>query len=325
MKAQTVTLLGMNRTAASIGLRLKQMDKLNLTVVGYDGDKEALDKAMEMGAVDQQQWKLISAVKAGDIIVVTTPSSALRQMFELIGRDVQSHALVLDFSNLKSLGQKWARQHLVKGHHVGAVPVLATHSLLDGEQGVGSARPDLFENSVVCYMPSPKAEAKAVETAVQFGRLLGATPFFIDAEEYDSLAQGVRVLPGLAGGALFRAMTKAAGWRDMMRFAGVPFAQATLPLVDEADIAHRAFYDKEATLHWLDAFIEEMQGMRRWVYEGDVERMSAYMEQLSIERQRWLGRRKANNWEEKIIPEYEPPTFAQQMLGNRLGGSRDEE
>lgn len=325
MRAQTVTLLGMNRVSASIGLRLKQLEKLNLRVVGYDGEKEALDKAKEIGAVDEQEWRLISAVKAGDIIIMTTPASTLRQMLELIGRDVRDHALVLDFTMLKSRGQKWAEQHLRNGHHVGAMPVLATHSLLDGEQSVGSARPDLFDNSVMCLTPSPKAEPKAVETAVQFGRILGATPFFIDAQEYDSLAQGVQTLPGLVAGALFRSLSEAAGWRDMLRFAGVPFAQATLPLIDEADIAHRAFYDKEATLRWLDTFAEEIQNMRRWVHQGDLERMSAYMEQLSIERQKWLNQREKNDWEEKILPEYEPPTFSQQLLGNRFGSGRDEE
>ena len=159
---------------------------------------------------------------------------------QVIGSELQAHTLVLDFSGLKRLGLDWAERYLSQGHYVGAMPILAEPYLADGRSAAITATPDLFKNSAFCLMPSPNADPQAVETAVNFGLLLGALPYFIDPDEYDSLVQGSETLPGLVSIAMFSAMQKATGWRDMLRFASLPFALMTLPLQNERDISLHA-------------------------------------------------------------------------------------
>jgi hypothetical protein len=52
---------------------------------------------------------------------------------------------------------------------------------------------------------------------------------------------------------MFRAVTRSQGWRDMLRFAGMPFATGTAALEDEEEIAALALTDRDATLRWLEA------------------------------------------------------------------------
>lgn len=317
MRAQTVAILGLGQVGASVGLALRAAGT-GLGLVGYDGDKDVAKYAAEIGAVDRTELYLARAAAEGDIIVLALPLGELEGTLQAIGREVQPHALLVDLSSLKGPGLKWAAAHLQQGHYVGASPVLAAALLFDGRTGIKAARADLFKGSVFCLMPSPTAEPKAVETAVKLGRLLGATPFFLDPYEYDSLVQGVETVPGLLAAAVFQAVRQSASWRDILRFTGLPFAQATSALSHQ-DLSYLALQDKEASLRWLDAVAEELQEVRRLVAEGDQERFGLILDDLQSERARWLHEREENDWSEQVGPDLETPTMAGRLLGFGIG------
>lgn len=318
MKAQTISIIGLGRTGASIGLALKA-SKLSVSIVGHDRDGGAADEAEKAGAIDRKQWRLVRAVSDGDIIIIAVPDEELKSTLQAIGQDVKDHALILNLAHLKEPGQRWADEYLEKGHYIGAAPVLAADALADGTPGIAGARADLFRNSILCLMPSPKADPQAVETAVNLGTVLGAKPFFLDAAEYDNLTLGVETIPGLLAAGLFNAVADRSGWRDMLRFADLAFAQATLPLRQDEALALRALNDRQATLNWLDDVIVSLQSLRRRVAEDDYEQLAAYLQSLSLERDRWLLDRQENQWEEVPQQEFERPGFLSQMLGRRGG------
>lgn len=297
MQAQTVSILGLSRIGASVGLALKA-STFEVRVVGYDPDRETRNHAAEIGAADKLVGNLLNAATMADIVVLDLPFRELEETLQIIGDDLSPHTLVLDLGALKTPGLKWAEEYLKSGHYVGASPVLSASMLTDSRQSIEAADTKLFEDSVFCIMPSPSAEPKAVETAVNFGRLLGATPFFLDPMEYDSLIHGVETSPGLLSAAMFRAVQQSTGWRDILRFAGLPFALSTTGLENE-DLAYLALQDKEASLRWLDSVLEQLTEVRRWIAEGELERLDLILDELAIERARWLHDRANNDWTEE--------------------------
>ncbi len=320
MKAQTVSIIGMGRLGVSLGLALKAT-QAGLTVIGHDRIEERTRLAKDkLGAIDKAEWNLINAVSAADILVLALPVSELEDTLSVSGSEVQPHALVLDMSSLKGLGLKWAKQYAPRVHYVGASPVLTAASLADGRDDPLTASADLFKNSVFCLAPSATADPQAVETAVNFGLLLGATPYFVDPLEYDSLVQGVETIPGLLAAAMFNTVHQSAGWRDILRFANVPFAMSTQPLSEGADVARLALNDKAATLRWLDALINEMQAFRRQIAAGDRESLALIMEDLWLKREKWLKERAENNWVEGETPKIEHRGLTEQMLGGWISG-----
>lgn len=314
MKAQTVTIIGLDRFGASIGLALKQ-SSISLTIVGNDRDGNRTQAAEAAGAIDSGKRNLARAAAMADILVLAVPFVELAETLQIVGEVVQEHTLVIDLSGLKGPGLTWAKQHMKQGHYVGASLVLSAGSLADGRSDTNLADAALFQNSVMCVMPSVDVEAGAVETAVNFGRLLGAAPYFVDIAEYDNLVQGTETLPGLIAAATFGAVHKAGGWRDMLRFAGLPFALTTLPLDDGANTARLALNNKEATLRWLNALIEEMQQVRQWVYDGEEELLVANLEGLMLERERWLRERAKNDWLEVKEPDLTSASFTGHLFG----------
>jgi hypothetical protein len=84
-----------------------------------------------------------------------------------------------------------------------------------------------------------------------------------------------------------------------LRFAGLPFALATTGLENE-DLAYLALQDKEASLRWLDSVLEQLKDVRRWIADGEFERLDLILDEVAIERARWLHNRTKNDWTENI-------------------------
>ncbi len=321
MQTQTIAIIGLGRLGASIGLAI-QKSPLDVTVTGHDAAWERAQKALnEVGAVDKVERNLVNAARQADILLLAIPAAELEMTLSAIGRDLQEHTLVIDLSPLKGVGVKWAKQYIRRGHYVGAVPVLPPASMADGRTGVSAASADLFRNGGFCIMPAANVEPAAVETAVNFGLLLGAKPFFLDPDEYDSLVQGTETLPSLAAAAMFSAIHKTAGWRDILRLAGQSFALSTRPLAEEADIALMALHNRDATLRWLDALLAELQTIRQQVQAGDRETLALALKEWGNERFAWLALREENEWDEREPLETPHHSFAERMLGGFVAGS----
>lgn len=314
MQAQTVTIVGLGRVGSSVGLALKQAP-LELDVIGYDSvSKRSRQAKDQFSAVDKTKWSLAQATELADILIIAVPAAEQESVLRDIGTHVQAHTLVVDLSGLKASGLAWAEKYLKQGHYVGAYPVLRADLLSDGRTGIEAARVDLFQNSLFCLAPGPDLEEKAVDTAVNFGRLLGAVPYFVAPAEFDSFIQAVETLPGLVAAAVFATVQQSTGWRDMLRFAGHPFAQSVQPLQKGVDIAYLTADNRSATLRWLDAFQQELAELRRAVAEDDLELLTARLEDLDIKREQWLAERVKNDWVEGK-DDHEMPSFAQQFFG----------
>ncbi len=288
-----------------------------MQIVGYDFDGALAQQAKdEVRAIDKVEWNLNKAVAQGDILVLNLPQQEVESVMEIIANDVQPHALVLDMSPLKGRGLSLAKAHLSQGHYVGMQPILAAAHLSDGREELTLAGADLFQNSVFCLMPGAEADPRAVETAVNFGHLLGAVPYFLDPLEYDELMQGVETMPGFLAAAMFNTLNATNSWRDMLRFASLPLALTTAPLHAGPEIAELALHNSATTLRWLDAILHDLTELRRLVAEGQREALEATFADLQAKRAKWLHERAENDWNEAIKSDIQRPSFAEQMLGS---------
>jgi len=314
MIAKNLSIIGLGRLGASIALAVKE-SSFEVELIGYEENRDILRDAQALNVVDRIETNVRKLAEKADILVLAVSYEVLKRIMPIIGDAVQEHCLVLDFSNIKGPGLKLAEQYMKEGHYVGASPILAASHLFDGRNDVASASGDVFKKSVFCLMPSAKADPEAVETAVNFGHLIGAVPYFVDVMEYDSLQTGVQTVPGLLAAALFSSVAKSTGWRDMLRFASLPFAMSTHPLALSTDIAHEAFNNKIATMRWLDSLIDELKMLRKQVYEGEEEILTATLEGLADDRDKWLRDRQKNDWVEGDASDIDTSLGASRFLG----------
>lgn len=298
MNAQTVSLFGLNRLTASVGMAIKQ--KLpSLNVIGYDPrvGKNIGKAAVEIGAIDAVASSQRAAAK-GDIIIFGYPLNETEALFADIGTEIETHAVMTDFGPLKRPVQAWADQYLVNGHFVAAMPVPNVAALEQNDRSVEAADPELFKESLFCIMPSTKVDQGAVETISGLGTVFGTDPYFIDMDEYDIYAQGLEILPTLVAGALFRGLRSQTGWGDLQKMAGFPFAQVTKPLDRDDRIAHMIAQNPNGMMHWLNLMIGQLEEIRGWVSTHDRDTLDGILSDISSDRELWQHAREQNDWSE---------------------------
>jgi prephenate dehydrogenase len=314
----TLTLIGLGRTGTSLALALKRKKEVELRIIGHDLIFENAKQAEKQGAVDKAEWNLPASCEEADIIFLCVPLSALRQVIEQVAPLAKEGAIIADLSPLKARVLEWAAELIPAGrHYVSTYPALNPSYLYDGDS---TPRADLFEASVWALVAGAEASPEAVKLVSGITQLAGAIPFFIGADEFDSLSSAMNTLPALAAASLMLTLGRSSSWGDARKIADRSFATATAPveMSNPESAASAATLNRASTLHDLDGLIAQLKSLRDLIANGDAEKLGSLMKESAEIRRAWLEKRRAANWAAEEMTRTEMPKasdFLKQMVG----------
>ncbi|MGA2111844.1 MAG: prephenate dehydrogenase [Anaerolineales bacterium] len=278
-----VAIIGMGQRGLSLGLALSKPD-WKLHVVGYDRDPVAAKRAKSLGAVERMDRSLRLAVDQADLTILAIPYRETREVLTQIAPYLKDDSVIFDTSPLKTSTLSWAEQILPPDRHwVGGF-------LIPGQVGA-EASASLYEDGFLIVVAPPGADGGALELAARLSSVLGAAPFFFDAQEFDGLMAGVESLPSLLALACYRTIAGSPGWRDASLLAGSIFERATSPLEcrEAQTCAAEIVANRESILRRLDMALEEIGELRRVLTDPDAERtLVQYLSEAEQGRARWL-------------------------------------
>lgn len=315
-KAQ-ITIIGLGLIGTSLGLALKRAGG-NFDIVGHDREPEAAARARKRGAVDQTAWNLIAAVENADIILLAIPISAIEATLEAIAGDLKEGCIILDTCAIKRPVLEWA-ERILPAHvsFIGGNPI--PYQPLPAAAGPEGASETLFDKSLFCLCPSPRATSEAVQLVADMVSALGAQPYFLDAEEHDGLIAGVELLPLAMAGALMETAARSPGWREITRLAGERFASATAIGLSDADAAASLLlHNADNATRWVNALIQTLYQMRSALEARDEGALRGLFEEALTQREKWLKERVVGPISEGAAPAQEVPSYWQTLLGARL-------
>ncbi len=219
--SEELLLVGLGNTGASIGLALKQAG-VEAVRVGYDRDARTAKSALQAGAVDRLIHRL-ETPGGCDLVIVSVAPSLVQESLTAVFAGLPEGAIVLDASPLKAVTLAWMTAELPAGrYYVGAVPIPAGVDLSPEALEEVAPQADRYKGGLLALVVPPGCPEEVVEVALSIGRVLGASPFFIEAAELDGVAATVEALPALVGAALMRLASDSPGWREARRIAGTP-------------------------------------------------------------------------------------------------------
>ena len=314
-----ITILGLGQVGASFGLALTDK-KDSILRVGNDREPEVAKRAHKMGAVDQTQINLPSAVRKADVVMLCMPVDEIKSTLEAIAQDLKEGCVVVDTSPVKVGVAEWAEKLLPKDRHfVTMTPTINPAYLIEAEVGVGAAHADLFKNSLMVITSQPGVEADALKLAADLSVLVGGTPLFADPYEVDGLMAAVHLLPELLAVALVDATVNQPGWTEARKVAGRAYARVTLPLLEpnEADFhGQAALLNKQNTLRVLDNTIASLHTLRQTIAEEDEKGLADLIRNAIKARDLWRAQRERADWD--LAPVKDLPTAGEIM--SRLFG-----
>lgn len=318
-----LTVVGLNRVGASIGLALKD-NKLDIVRIGTDISTIAEQRALKMGAFDKVIHNLGAAVEDADIVVLCLPLERLRENLEGVAPLLKAGAVVLDTSPLAVSVAGWCEGLLDEERYlISFTPTLNPEFISETEDSLDQASADLFKNSLFAISASGVTHPGAIQLASDLAGMLGARAFFTDPHESDGLIALTDLLPKLSAAALLQAVTRQPGWREARKLGGHAFFAAT-EAVNQFDGLKEpgaaALLDAENAVRVLDNLIAELTSLRELVRNQDADELNKALSGAVEARQQWWRDRQKSNWEG--LPEAPSIPSRREIWGRYIGLGR---
>jgi prephenate dehydrogenase len=319
-----LVIIGLGQIGSSLGLALAEHSQF-VDRTGYDIDRKTADEAKKIGAVDRTVSRLNEAVRGADVILLALPVDQLRDIMEVVSKEMPKGAVLMDTAPIKGKVAAWAEELLPEGNsYVGLTPVVNPKYLHSDETGIHAAREDLFRDGLIAISTPPNTDSKAIKLAADFVRLVGAFPFFADLMEIDGLMTATHVVPQIMAAALINATVDRPGWQEARKLAGRAYAEVSGPVVhlgDPSALTSTVLLNRENVLRVLDSVIASMQTLREDIYEENSETLIDRLERAHHGREHWWRERKEAHWPFEGRPEIKS-SFASDVFSNLLRGGR---
>jgi prephenate dehydrogenase len=323
----SIAILGLGRIGASVALALRRYNNSkathNFKIAGFDSRPSVEKKATALKLADEMVGKAFNAVKGKDIVVIALPYAEVRAAYELISPDLRPGVVVMDMSPLTQPSLQWGKKYLSDGvHQMSITPIINPAYLFEGIDDIDHAHEDLFDKGSMLLMPSPTCIKDAVELAVDFSTLLGATPHFVDPAEHDGLIAATEGLPALLGLAAYYTFTKSQGWGDGQRMINPAFGTLTHHLFDTHpdDLRDLLATNRENMVRYLDELLNTLRDLRSVFASDDQIALEAALVEASESYEKWYNRRLKSRWDEGDKSS-EAPIAAGSMLRGIMGGA----
>ena len=221
MQPTRLSILGVGLLGGSIGLAVKAAG-MPCHVVGYGHRKETLERALEVGAIDESAVSSKAAVRGCDLVILCTPVGLFERILGDIAAELLDSAIVTDVGSTKRSVVKLGETLLRRGaNFVGSHPMAGSE-----KRGVEFARADLFQGARCIVTPTDRSDATAVAEVERFWQQLGMTTTRMSPADHDRLICDVSHLPHAVAAALVAMQQDAAlplagkGFLDTTRIAG---------------------------------------------------------------------------------------------------------
>jgi len=212
-----VAIIGPGLIGGSIGLALKRK-RIALKVIGISRRQKTITLAKKLKAIDSGS-RDIRIVKDADLIILATPVHTILRLADILKKIAREDAIIMDVGSSKE--EIVARFQKLFCRYIGAHPLAGSE-----QQGVASASPCMFKNSLCVLSVNRKTDPSALRKITGLWRLLGARTVLLSPASHDKIMAMVSHLPHSVSFALMGTVPQgylkyaAGGLRGTTRIAG---------------------------------------------------------------------------------------------------------
>jgi prephenate dehydrogenase len=271
-----IAVLGVGLIGGSIGLAARR--RLEAEVAGYDPDRELLDRAVELEAIDRAADGVAAAVDGAELVFCAAPVTALpglaAEALDAAGED----CAVTDVGSVKRdvIAALGSESRFIGGH-----PLAGAET-----SGVENSRDDLFEGARWYLTPTERTGGLLYDRVQRAIAELGARPQAIDAEAHDRLMATVSHLPHVLANVLVTQATAALSEEaEHLPEVGPSFRDATRVAGANAAIWGDIFAgNREAVAAEIDGVIARLGEAAELLRSGDRDAVAAWHDQAGQRR-----------------------------------------
>ena len=275
-----IAVLGVGLIGGSIGLAAREHVE-DAEVVGFGRSRERLERACELGAIDEAVGSLEEALDGAEACFACAPVGALPEQVTAALAAAGPECVVSDVGSTK--------RHVVEAtddeRFIGGHPIAGAET-----SGVEHARSDLFMGAVWYLTPRERSSGLLYERLHRLVASLGARPVAIDAETHDRLLATVSHLPHVLANVLVSLAAGAAeAQAEPLPRVGPSFRDATRVAGASSDVWGDIYLaNRDAIADEVDATVERLREVADVLRSGDSAAVRAWNDRAREDRGRLL-------------------------------------
>jgi prephenate dehydrogenase len=263
-----IAVLGVGLIGGSIGLAARA--RLDAEVAGFDPDRELIDRATELGAIDSSHDSVAAAVEGAELVFCAAPVMALPGLAAEALDAAGDECAVTDVGSVKRdvIAALGSDSRFVGGH-----PLAGAET-----SGVEGARADLFEGARWYLTPTSTTQGMLYDRVQRAIADIGARPQAIEADTHDRLMATISHLPHVVANVLVtQAATALSEESEHLPEVGPSFRDATRVAGANPAIWGDIFTgNREAVAAEIDAAVTRLSEAAELIRSGEPEAVTEW-------------------------------------------------
>lgn len=295
-----LVVIGVGLIGGSFALALRKAE-LVTHITGVGRSTANMERARDLGAIDEIARDLPSALKDADVVFLAIPVGRTGEIMEQIAPHLEPDTIVTDAGSTKQNVLAAARAHLAE-HLPNFVP---GHPVAGAElSGAGAANPNLFRDKNLVLTPIEETNVEALKRVTQLWQACGAQVSQMSARRHDEILAAVSHLPHVLAFALMYYIGAAEHGSDddnafstddmirsseLLRFAGSGFRDFTRIAASSPEMWRDiCLGNREVLSRQIDAYQNELAALREMLARGDGDALERVFSDAREARRQWL-------------------------------------
>lgn len=237
------------------------------TIIGIDSDNANLEKALELGIVDETFCDAGQGVSRADLVFIAVPVCSIVAVVKSIATALPHGCIVSDGGSVKAAIINQCEALMPTGcHFVGGHPIAGTEN-----SGATAAFATLYSGKRCILTPTANTSPAALETVTRLWSAAGANVTTMEPEHHDRIFAEISHLPHMVAYSLVHAVGSAdAEGENVLSFSAGGFRDFTrIASSDPVMWRDIALMNREAILNSIAGFSASLEELRHKIENGD--------------------------------------------------------
>jgi prephenate dehydrogenase len=238
-------------------------------ITGIGRGEKSIQKALELGVIDEMTTDVSQGVASADLIVLAAPVESIVSLLREITHSIKPGAIVTDVGSVKGpIVREADRLFQVPSPFVGGHPIAGTEN-----SGVEASFSTLFQKRKCILTPTTETDMQALEKVKLLWTEVGSEVICMDVDEHDKIMGIISHLPHIVAYALVNTVDRIDPKGDTIyRFSAGGFKDFTRIASSHPEMWRDiCLMNRDAILEAVEAFTATLYELKEMVKNTDGE------------------------------------------------------
>ncbi len=265
MHIRKLAIIGVGLIGGSLAIALRNAGMVD-QIIGCGRGEANLQKAVELGVIDEYTHDVGQAVASADMVFVAVPLGAMKAVFRQMHGFLSEDVIVTDGGSAKaSVLADWIDvfgddRQFVAGH-----PIAGTEN-----SGVEAALPGLYQNRRVIVTPTETTDNVKLDRVIKLWEVCGAEVSQMSVQQHDTVLAATSHLPHVLAYGLVDSLDRLEEHDNIFKYAAGGFRDFSRIASSNPEMWRDiCLSNAEALTPILDNFIVELQRLSGVIKQKD--------------------------------------------------------